>query len=254
MEVWKSSVVIEHINFRGDKKKERNKPDGDFVVLARVLREKGIQGMWTGLPARMLEGFFSGAVLLAAKEALRTSLGAVPIISPTVVGFVAGAGGGAAQALVMAPCSLLVTATTANGGSVLDAAKDVWGRCGLRGVYSGSSAVAFRQATNWASRQGFTELARPRIKVGGVAGEILAGCVGGTLSCWNTPFESARIEMQSSAFGDASSTTKPGGLAASLSRIVEKRGVGGLYTGLLPRICQACYQTVFLVCVPRLLG
>ena len=55
MEVWKSSVVIEHINFRGDKKKERNKPDGDFVVLARVLREKGIQGMWTGLPARMPE-------------------------------------------------------------------------------------------------------------------------------------------------------------------------------------------------------
>lgn len=255
-EVWKSSIVLEHIhaNHAGEQ------PAGDVAVLRRLLRERGVQGLWSGVSARMVEGFFSGAVLLAGKETLRKTLSSSPVVtrrlSPAVIGFVAGAGGGAGQAIVMAPCSLLVSATAANGGSVTAAAKDVWSRHGLRGVYRGAPAVAARQATNWASRQGFTDLLRPRIGISGVGGEILSGCLGGTLSCWNTPFEVARIESQSRVFSKhkgAHSDKHDHSLAASMADIVKKRGVGGLYTGVLPRICQSCYQTVFLVCIPRLL-
>ena len=37
--------------------------------------------------------------------------------------------------------------------------------CVLQGFYPGGTAIAFRQMTNWASRQGFTEFVRDRAKV-----------------------------------------------------------------------------------------
>jgi len=267
-EVWKSSVVMEHINANKSSKQQQQQqkpPSNDFLILQRILNsDRGIAALWSGCSARMVEGFFSGAVLLTAKEALRKSFakpipfvfGGTKTLPPNIAGFLSGAGGGAAQAIIMAPCSLLVTATAANGGSVWDAAKDVWCNHGLRGVYRGSSAVAARQATNWASRQGFTELIRPRIGISGIGGEILAGCLGGTLSAWNTPFEVARIESQSNSFSKHSSDedgSNDEGLFGTMSGIVERRGIGGLYTGLIPRIGQACYQTVFLVTIPRIL-
>ncbi|KAL7548322.1 hypothetical protein ACHAWF_011607 [Thalassiosira exigua] len=226
LEVWKSSVVLENI-----KSRERLSP-------------------------RMVEGLFSGGVLLVAKEGLHTMLSdyASPMLTksigmtipPSVIGFVSGAGGGCAQSLVMGPTSLVVTACVAvlkeNGGespSAFHVASRVVQERGIRGLYRGSPAVAMRQATNWASRQG-------------AWGELIAGCIGGTLSAWNTPFEVARIESQS---GTMAENCDDGGksLAATLHDIVEDRGVGALYVGLIPRAAQACYQTLFLVCVPRLL-
>lgn len=256
MEVWKSSVVLDRIRTQKTKRPAKN----SWQVLQELLEERGIQGMWTGCSARMVEGFFSGAVLLAGKEALRRSLMASPLVcktlSPAVIGFVAGAGGGAAQALVMAPTSFLVTATTAKGDhSVLEAAKEVWQNEGIRGIYIGSSAVAARQATNWASRQGFTELIRPRISIQGVPGEIVAGCLGGAFSCWNTPFEVARIHSQSKSFMSSrkSSKVESVSLLATMQSVADQQGIQGLFVGLGPRIIQACYQTVFLVCIPRII-
>ena len=255
MEVWKSSVVLEHI-----KAKESRRPAKSSLQVFRcLLQERGIRGMWTGCSARMVEGFFSGAVLLAGKETLRRSLMASPVVckvlSPAVIGFVAGAGGGATQALVMAPTSFLVTATTAKGEqSVLEAAKEVWDSEGLCGIYRGSSAVAARQATNWASRQGFTELIRPRIRIPGVSGEIVAGCLGGAFSCWNTPFEVARIHSQSKLYmGNKKRKGESLSLLTTMQNVADEQGIQGLFVGLGPRIVQACYQTVFLVCIPRIL-
>jgi len=234
----------------------------------------------------MIEGLFSGGVLLAAKEGLHNVLTNVasPIITksvgltlpPSVIGFVSGAGGGCAQSLVMGPTSFIVTACVSamnnnddNEGddestpvSAIEVAKRVVRERGIGGLYRGSSAVAVRQATNWASRQGFTEFVRPRIPVGGVWGELIAGCVGGTLSAWNTPFEVARIESQSGIMVAMGKDNSGGGddgrqkgksLVGTMCSIVEERGVGGLYVGLVPRAAQSCYQTIFLVCVPRLL-
>ena len=80
-------------------------------------------------------------------------------------------------------------------------------RGGIGGFYPGGVAIAFRQATNWASRQGFTEIVREKARTaiyGDAEGakltkweEVGCGIVGGTLASWNHPFEVARIEAQS---------------------------------------------------------
>lgn len=268
LEVWKSSVVLERISSRGS---DCPPPSSSLSIAKAIVRERGVLALWSGLSPRMVEGIFSGGVLLAAKEGLRTVLTnhASPMLAksigvtipPSVVGFVSGAGGGCAQSLVMGPTSLVVTACVSaiNEGetnvSAFDVARRVVRERGLRGLYRGAPAVAARQATNWASRQGFTELVRPRIPLGGAAGELIAGCVGGTLSAWNTPFEVARIESQSRVMAKEGNgdDRKGKSLVSTMCGIVEESGVGGLYVGLVPRAAQSCYQTLFLVCVPRLL-
>ena len=103
--------------------------------------------------------------------------------------------------------------------------------------------------------RGFTEFIRPRIPIEGVAGELISGCIGGVLSAWNTPFEVARIESQSKIIDTSAEDNKIGrSLYATMNDVVQERGVGGLYIGVVPRAAQACYQTLFLVCVPRLIG
>ncbi len=61
----------------------------------------------------------------------------------------------------MGPCTFLVTAMVTNtSGKDKGAAsivKEAWQKNGIKGFYPGGTAIAFRQATNWASRQGFTD-------------------------------------------------------------------------------------------------
>ena len=280
-EVWKSNVVLESIRSSQQQQLDNHKKRvSDTEILARVIQEKGIQGLWSGWQARMVEGFFSGAVLLAVKETVRKAAMSSPIITkakipPTLIGFAAGAIGGASQSVVMAPCSLLVTATATAGttgsnnkqSSVLSTFRMVWAREGVRGIYRGAPAIAARQATNWASRQGFAELVRPHIGISGIPGEIIAGMLSGTISTWNTPFEVARITAQSKVFVDSDDSRRRNNESKSnrddshhhtfletMNEIVKTRGVGGLYTGIIPRIGQSCYQTIFLVSIPRLIG
>ena len=60
----------------------------------------------------------------------------------------------------MGPCTFLVTALVTNTGekkSVGSIINTAWTKNGIKGFYPGGTAIAFRQATNWASRQGFTD-------------------------------------------------------------------------------------------------
>ncbi|KFG54247.1 MC family transporter [Toxoplasma gondii FOU] len=107
--------------------------------------------------------------------------------SDTLSGFAAGAGGGICQTVVMGPCTYIVTALVtqdkSRGLSVSDKVREVLKTSGLKGFYSGGTAVAFRQATNWASRQGFTEWIRTKMKRGdeeaklSKSQEVVAGIV-----------------------------------------------------------------------------
>jgi hypothetical protein len=159
-----------------------------------------------------------------------------------------------------------VTSATSEGGTLPQVARRLWKRGGLRGIYRGSGAVAMRQATNWASRQGFTELARPLIKFSGAGGEVLAGVAGGLLATWNTPFEVARVEMQATlttASNDGPSMAKRPSVGSSreaeptlfgtLASLRRERGLSSLFSGLGPRIGQGCYMTVFMIVVPKLM-
>lgn len=152
--MWKSSVVLENIRCRQDDEV----PPPTFSILKQIINEQGVKSLWRGLSPRMVEGLLSGGVLLAAKESIHTILDnvAAPMLSksiglnipPSVIGFCAGAGGGAAQSLVMGPTSLLVTACIQDSNeniSALKVAKQVIEEKGIRGLYRGTPAVAMRQ-------------------------------------------------------------------------------------------------------------
>ena len=194
-----------------------------------------------------------------AKEGINESLLAGGM-DPTAAGVLAGAGGGVAQVSVMGPCTFLVTgAVNDPGTSVFSRVKQTYRRGGLAGFYPGGTAIAFRQATNWASRQGFTEFVRARFKLAFHDGdrdatltraeEIGAGVLGGTAACWNHPFEVARIEAQT--LGNAG---KPvGSMVTVMRNIARVDGIGGLFRGLAPRVALGIWQTLFMVTGAKLI-
>ena len=128
----------------------------------------------------------------------------------------------------------------------------------MKAFYPGGTAIAFRQATNWASRQGFTEFVRHRMKVAlhgdqnarlTKAQEVGAGVIGGTMACWNHPFEVARIEAQT-----LGNMGKPvGGMVTVMRDIVRVDGVGGLFRGIVPRVGLGIWQTLFMVTGAKLI-
>merc|ERR1712096_6047 len=120
---------------------------------------------------------------------------------------------------------------------------------GIKGFYPGGVALAFRQASNWASRQGFTEFFRTRVAMWrhGDAGAKLSkweeagsGILGGACSCWNQPFEVARIQAQAAAAAGEPAH----GMGTVMGNIVKQNGFAGLFTGILPRIGLGIWQTL----------
>jgi hypothetical protein len=73
--------------------------------------------------------------------------------------------------------------------------------------------------------------------------EVGAGIVGGTLACWNHPFEVARIEAQARAAAGQPALSMPG----VMKLVVAESGFTGLFTGLVPRVLLGIWQTLFMV-------
>jgi hypothetical protein len=109
----------------------------------------------------------AGAVLLLASEAIK-DVCREQGVGQLATSFISGAGGGVAQVAVMGPCTFLVTAAVTSKNqsefSTVKCIKDTWSNKGFAGFYPGGSAIAFRQATNWASRAGFTEIIQQQYK------------------------------------------------------------------------------------------
>ena len=164
--------------------------------------------------------------------------------------------------VVLGPCTFLVTAAVTGDKSITMGQRiaSVWAKEGVKGFYPGGVALAFRQSTNWASRQGFTELIRGQLRVLfhkdekaklTVGQEALAGIIGGAVSCWNHPFEVARIQMQATA---AEGKDGPkSGMVKVMSTIVKEQGVQGLFKGITPRILLGAWQTLFMVTGAKLI-
>lgn len=116
--------------------------------------------------------------------------------------------------------------------------------------------------SNWASRQGFTDIVRDflkkrHLKEGqtvkdiklSVSEEATAGIIGGALSTWNQPFEVIRIEAQANAAKGLPARS----FGQTMGLIVKENGVAGLFQGIIPRMGLCIYQTLFLVTLPYLL-
>lgn len=232
----------------------RYRTENTIQAFRNVMRDGGgVSAFWAGTGPKMVESASKGAILLFAKEAIADSLLSAGV-GQTATGFIAGAGGGVCQVVVMGPCTFLVTAAVTGDKSISTTQRiqNVYGAHGLKGFYPGGTAIAFRQATNWASRQGFTEIVRGRFKVLfhddpnaklTVAQEAGAGIVGGALACWNHPFEVARIQMQSAA--DRGEPKQ--NMMQVFRTVIKEQGPGGLFKGIIPRLGLGIWQTLFMV-------
>mmetsp|Transcript_21479 Transcript_21479/g.47167 ORF Transcript_21479/g.47167 Transcript_21479/m.47167 type:complete len:281 (-) Transcript_21479:312-1154(-) len=234
-----------------------NETTGQAFV--NVYKRAGIAGFWQGVGPKMVESASKGAVLLFAKEGLINAM--TPMnMGPTLTGVIAGAGAGVAQTSVMGPCTFIVTAVVTGSGdvNVANKIKTTWAEKGVKGFYPGATAIAARQASNWASRQGFTEFVRHRMKLAlhgdenarlTVGQEAASGTVGGALATWNQPFEVARIQMQAAA-----NEGKPKmSMMATISTISKEQGPAGLFKGIVPRVLLGVWQTLFMVTGAKLL-
>ncbi|CBZ56157.1 MGC79800 protein, related [Neospora caninum Liverpool] len=238
----------------------RYRKESTIEAFQQIYKQGGVQAYWRGLAPKLVESASKGAVLLYSKECILSSMRRLGA-SETLSGFAAGAGGGICQTAVMGPCTYVVTALVTggrdktHGGRASDKIREVWRTKGVKGFYSGGTAIALRQATNWASRQGFTEWVRTKMKGGDERAklsktqEVAAGIVGGTLSTWNQPFEVARIQMQAAA----NEGKQKHNILQVFRTIVVQEGVQGLFKGVIPRIGLGIWQTLFMVTGAKLL-
>lgn len=242
--------------------------DNMITAIQKLVRDGGIPALWTGTSSRTIEGAFVGAMFMLGSTLTKRQLLAWGT-SRTTAALAGGLVGGVAQAIVMTPAGLIFTALNSNGQkgtntgrrksssvvkseTAIQIVRRVVHEKGIWGMYAGMKPMCIRQATNWASRAGFTEIARTTLQLSqyGIIGEIVAGTIGGVGSCWNTPIETIRVYMQR----DVSQGVPVKSISEYWDTIVEEYGYPGLFRGVTPRAIQAIWQTVFLVVVPNLMG
>lgn len=232
--------------------------DGPWQATKNIVKEDGILGLWSGTPSRTVEGALLGAVFILGSSFTKTRLRALGA-SPTVCALGAGLVGGVAQSIVMTPAGMIFTSLNVNRGkkgyendNAITVTKRILKEKGIIGMYYGVSPMALRQATNWATRAGLTEVVRTSFQLTkyGVAGEIASGVIGGVGSCWNTPIETIRVLIAK----DVSMGVPTKSFGKYWSDMVEEQGYPGLFRGVTPRGIQAIWQTVFMVVVPNMMG
>lgn len=232
--------------------------EGPIQATKDIINEGGILALWTGTPSRTAEGSLLGAIYLLGAAVTKRQVAAMGG-SPTMTALCGGLVGGVAQSIVMTPAGMVFTSLNLNRGkpgydndNAWTVTKRIVKEKGIMGMYAGIGPMALRQATNWASRSCFTEIARTTFKMSqyGTLGEIGSGVIGGVGSSWNTPVETIRVLMQA----DVSAGRPTKSFMGYWDSIVEEQGYAGLFRGVTPRAIQAVWQTVFMVVVPNMLG
>lgn len=228
-----------------------------FTAAANIIARGGVPSLWSGSSTRIVEGAMVGAVFMLGSTLTKQRLRALGV-PPTLTALGGGLVGGICQAMVMTPAGMVFTSlnvqrtTGQTSGNAVSATRNIIADRGWRGMYSGFVPMTIRQATNWASRAGFTEVARSNLGLQryGIYGEIGSGIIGGVGSCWNTPIETVRVLTQRDI-----STGKPTkSITGYWQEIYARDGPTGLFRGVSPRALQAIWQTCFLVVVPNLMG
>jgi hypothetical protein len=227
-------------------------------ALRNIVHQGGIAALWSGSSSRSVEGALVGAVFMLGSTLTKRRLRMLGA-SPTLTALGGGLVGGLAQAVVMTPAGMVFTSLNVNRGkpghekdNAIGVTRRIVQERGLPGMYYGFRPMAIRQASNWASRAGLTEVARSVLGLQryGIWGEVGSGILGGVGSCWNTPIEVVRVLTQR----DLSTGVPTKSITGYWEDVYARDGVPGLFRGVSPRALQAVWQTCFLVVVPNLMG
>jgi len=234
--------------------------EGTLEAFRNIYKKGGVGAFWKGWQPKMVESFLKGGILLFAKDAIiRVCLNKFETGQVTA-GLLGGFGGGVAQVIVMGPCTFLVTAAVTGDQKMttFDRISTTFKNRGISGFYQGGTALMLRQGSNWASRQGLTDVARgilkkrhanPETAKLSAGEEAFAGLIGGALSTWNQPFEVMRIEAQRAA----AQGLPPKSIVETTTLIVKENGFLGLFQGIIPRMGLCMAQTFFMITVPYIL-
>ena len=170
--------------------------DNMVEAYKNVIAESGFLGLWSGSSSRTVEGALLGAFFMLGSTITKQRVLAAGG-SKTIAALAGGTVGGVAQAVVMTPAGMIFTSLNANrgkkgyeGDNAIIVANRIIKEKGIRGTFFGGGPMCARQASNWASRAGFTEIARTTLGMSkyGVLGEIGSGVIGGLGSCWYVSF------------------------------------------------------------------
>jgi len=225
--------------------------DNFFQAIGNI-NSHGICEFYRGTPARLFEGSLIGGLFILSNSAVRNEL-ICRNVNPVLCSLAGGLVGGLAQTVVMAPSTQIMTTALNDRISSFEATKRIIRKRGILGLYSSASPVAVRQASNWASRTTFTEIARTTLGMSkyGIMGEIGSGVFGGLLATWNTPIETVRVRMQNDIGSSKSGKQKS---MSYYFNDIRKDDWRNLFRGITPRSFLAVWQTTFMITVPILLG
>ena len=93
----------------------------------------------------------------------------------------------------MTPAGMIFTSLNVNKGkkgyendNAMTVARRIIKEKGIMGLFYGGGPMCLRQASNWASRAGFTEICRTNLRMSqyGIWGEIGSGVIGGGEFFW----------------------------------------------------------------------
>ncbi|KAI9151505.1 mitochondrial dna replication [Paramyrothecium foliicola] len=242
-----------------------NRGDTLTEAMQKTWHRGGIRGLYQGLiPWAWFEASTKGAILVLTASEVEYYAKKYMLVSNSIAGVLGGIVGGASQAYLtmgMTTCMKTIEVTRAKSAvagarvpGTMETFLGILRTKGIRGVNRGVNAVALRQITGWSSRIGISRLAEGPVRT--LAGKnesdrlslvekICASAIGGTLSCWNQPFEVIRVEMQSLK-ADPSRPASPT-MLSTLRHIVQTSGIRGLFRGIVPRIGVATWATICMI-------
>ena len=79
--------------------------------------------------------------------------------------------------------------------------------------------------------------------------QVLCGVMAGIFSCWNHPFDVARVEGQARAVAGET----PMSMVEVLKYVHSEYGMRGLFQGIIPRMGFGINQTLFMVTGAKIL-
>lgn len=115
---------------------------GPIDCIRSIIKKNGVRGMFSGLSATMFRDVFGTAAWYGSYEIFRREFGGPD--APVYINMLSGSLAGATYWVVAFPADLVKSRVQWSGGDIMPIYKDIIGRHGFRGLYTGFSTALMR--------------------------------------------------------------------------------------------------------------